>query len=201
MFTGIIEAKGTVLHIEKTHHAMHIQLKTPFHNVSSGDSIAVDGVCLTAINIKDGLMEFDVSSETLDKTYFKHLKEGFELNLEQAMLSQSRFGGHYVSGHVDTTATVRYFEQLDNYARLIVDGFSSEQMKYLLPKGSITLNGVSLTINALIDNGIELMLVPHTLQITTLQFLKVGQHINVEFDYMARMIAHQLEHYLVHKMN
>lgn len=201
MFTGIIEAKGKILQIDKTDKSLHIRLNTPFVEVNSGDSIAVDGVCLTAINIQDGVMEFDISPETLDKTYFKNLIEGQEVNLEQAMMSQSRFGGHYVSGHVDTTAIVRYFEQLDNYAKLIVIGFSSEQMKYLLPKGSITLNGVSLTINALIDGGIELMLVPHTLQITTLQFLKVGQLINVEFDYMARMIAHQLEHYMAQQMN
>jgi riboflavin synthase len=201
MFTGIIEATGKVLQIDKTKHSMHIRLQTPFTEVNPGESIAVDGVCLTAINIQNGVMEFDISSETLDKTYFRHLVLGAELNLEQAMLSQSRFGGHYVSGHVDTTAQVRYFEQLDNYVKLVVDGFSSEQMKYLLPKGSITLNGVSLTINALVDGGIELMLVPHTLEMTTLRLLKVGQLINVEFDFMARMIAHQIEHFLARQMN
>ena len=198
MFTGIVEATALVLQIIREDNNMRIEIENPFAGVELGDSIAIDGVCLTVIQRTLQSLWFDVSSETLDKTYFKLLSVQQKVNLEQAARSDTKMGGHYVTGHIDTTAVISCFEQSDNYVKLRVSGFTSEHKRFLIPKGSITLNGVSLTINVVVDEMIELMLIPHTLKHTTLQNLKIGQLLNVEFDYMARMIAHQVAYYLQH---
>ena len=169
MFTGIVEATALVLQIIGEDNNMRIEIENPFAGVELGDSIAIDGVCLTVIQ-----------------------------RTEQAARSDTKMGGHYVTGHIDTTAVISCFEQIDNYVKLRVSGFTNEHKRFLIPKGSITLNGVSLTINVVVDEMIELMLIPHTLKHTTLQNQKIGQLLNVEFDYMARMIAHQVAYYLQH---
>lgn len=198
MFTGIVDAVGKIL--KKTMQGQHmlLEVSVPYTQVSAGESIALDGVCLTVIPIQDGIIKFDVSAETISKTYFRDLKEGSTINLERALTTNSRLGGHYVTGHVDTTAAVIDFEQHDNYVKLSLGGFNQHQMLYLIPKGSITVNGVSLTINTVDAEKIELMLVPHTLSNTTLHLLKSGDVVNIEFDYMTRIIAHQLKHLLSH---
>ena len=109
------------------------------------------------------------------------------------MLATTRFGGHYVSGHVDTTAAVLSVTPMGEYLEMTLGGFAAPADKYLLPKGSITLDGVSLTVNDVVEGTIKLMLVPHTLGVTTLGQLQVGQRLNVEFDYLTRIVAHQLE--------
>jgi riboflavin synthase len=189
MFTGIIEAKAKVLanHITETGQRLIIDL--PFSKLTLGESIAVNGVCLTYI----GQNAFDVSSETLNKTNLKNLTIDEEVNLERALMSHSRMGGHYVSGHVDTSARVLAFESEGEYVKLNVGGFLTEHMPFLITKGSITLNGVSLTINHVNQTQIELMLVPHTIQQTTFAKLSIQQLLNVEFDYMTRVISHQVQ--------
>ena len=200
MFTGIIEAVAPILNINRYPETMTIQVEMPFSNVALGDSIAVDGVCLTVTRKEEQSFFFDISSETLSKTNFNHLKIGQYVNLEQATRASSKMGGHYVTGHVDCNLYLVYFEQIDNYVKMRVSGFNHTQSRFLIPKGSITLNGVSLTINDVKDNSFELMLVPHTLQHTTLKHLVVGQYVNIEFDYMARLVAHQVEYYLEHSL-
>jgi riboflavin synthase len=200
MFTGIIEAVACILTISRTADAMTIQVEMPFSHVGLGDSIAVDGVCLTVTRIEGPSCFFDVSAETLHKTYFNDLEIGQLVNLEQATRANSKMGGHYVTGHVDCTLRLHYFEQIDNYVKMRVGGFDDNQARFLIPKGSITVNGVSLTINDVTNDSFELMLVPHTLQHTTLQHLFEGQWVNIEFDYMARLVAHQLEYYLEHTL-
>jgi riboflavin synthase len=196
MFTGLIEAMGVVKENHAFPHGCRLILSVPFQNIVAGESIAVDGVCLTALDSGSEEVAFDVSTETLSKTHLSILKTGGLVNLERAMQVSSRLGGHYVSGHVDTTAQIISFEPIDSYVKLCVGGFSQKQKAFLITKGSITLNGVSLTINDVNDDQIELMLVPHTLQNTNLSKMQVGQVVNIEFDYMMRIIAHQLNCFL-----
>lgn len=196
MFTGLIEAVGVVKENQVLSNGCRLTISVPFQDVIAGESIAVDGVCLTALEQGANQASFDVSIETLSKTHLINLKPGDQVNLERAMHVSSRLGGHYVSGHVDTTAKIISFEPIDSYVKMCVGGFSEKQNAFLITKGSITLNGVSLTINQVIDNHIELMLVPHTLQNTNFANMQVGQVVNVEFDYMMRIIAHQLDCFL-----
>lgn len=194
MFTGLIERKGNVLANELSERGSRLVITKPieFAQLQTGDSIAVNGVCLTLLAGVQNQLCFDVSPETLNITTIGTLKLGDEVNLERAMLASTRFGGHYVSGHVDTTAHIKAITPLGEFIAMDVAGFSTDAMLYLIPKGSICLNGVSLTINEVGDQTIKLMLVPHTLTMTTLGVLKVEQQVNIEFDYLTRIVAHQL---------
>jgi riboflavin synthase len=192
MFTGIIEKKGLVLNNIRKENDNRLIIAPVFEQLQVGESIAVNGVCLTVLPTDNNELHFDVSPETLNVTTLADLTEGRFVNLERAMLASTRFGGHYVSGHVDAIATVRVVNQLDEYLEVELAGFEEAAMAYLLPKGSITVEGVSLTINSVGERSIKLMLVPHTSANTTLDALKSGQQVNIEFDYLTRIVAHQL---------
>lgn len=192
MFTGIIEQKGLVLGNGIQRDAMRLCIQSPFSSLKIGESIAVNGVCLTLIPHQTGILAFDLSQETLSCTTLGQLKPGDLVNLERAMLANTRFGGHYVSGHVDLTTKIQSITLLGDYVQLILGDFLPASIKYLISKGSITVDGVSLTINRVQQHCIELMLVPHTLAMTTLSEKKPGDFVNIEFDYLARIIAHQL---------
>jgi riboflavin synthase len=194
MFTGLIEKKGQVIANQKKGLANRLTISSSFEQLEVGESIAVNGVCLTLLPSKTaGLIHFDVSPETLKLTTLETLGIGSLVNLERAMLASARFGGHYVSGHVDTTAQVQAVHSLGEYRQLELTGFNQQAKLYLIPKGSITVEGVSLTINKVVNQTIELMLVPHTVLHTSLDLLKVGQRVNIEFDYFTRIVAHQLQ--------
>jgi riboflavin synthase len=194
MFTGIVEIMGTVVTNENKNLANRLIISSTFDQLNVGESIAVNGVCLTLLpDNNSGLLQFDVSPETLCRTTLGTLISGRSVNLERAMVATSRFGGHYVSGHVDATAQVHSIQPVGEYVQVELAGFTKEARLYLIPKGSITVEGVSLTINAVTDQWIQLMLVPHTLSQTTLSVLEVGQHVNIEFDYFTRIVAHQLQ--------
>lgn len=192
MFTGIVEMQAEVLANRSSISANRLEIKASYPQFASGESIAVNGVCLTLVPSQEYL-SFDVSPETLRLTNLGQLKAGDKVNLERAMSAAARFGGHYVSGHVDTTAYVKELVRIEDYVEIIVGDFAACASMYLLPKGSITLDGVSLTINAVTKGDIKLMLVPHTLAQTTLGQLAIGQGLNVEFDYLTRIVAHQLQ--------
>ena len=192
MFTGLVEKKGKVIANTPTEVGCRLVIDAHFDSLQLGESIAVNGVCLTLLLDESGHLLFDVSPETCALTTLVQLSVGEEVNLERAMLASARLGGHYVSGHVDTTAVVESMVQVDDYLNLIIGHFKLPADNYLLPKGSITLNGVSLTINQVKDGCIEVMLVPHTLEVTTLGALSVGRLLNIEFDYLTRIVAHQL---------
>lgn len=192
MFTGLIEQQAEVIANQAGGVANRLILQSPFSELETGESIAVNGTCLTLLPQDNACLAFDVSPETLMLTTLGKLKAGDKVNLERSMLANARFGGHYVSGHVDTTACVRSVSVVGDYIELVVGDFKSSAMPYLLPKGSITLDGVSLTINAVNETRITIMLVPHTLAKTTLGNIQVGQCLNVEFDYITRIVAHQL---------
>jgi riboflavin synthase len=193
MFTGIIEALGTVLSNEHLNGANRLIISSEYTHLQVGESIAVNGVCLTVLPSEINQLHFDVSPETLQCTTLGGLMEGATVNLERAMLASTRFGGHYVSGHVDAMAQVHHFKQINEFIEFELSGFTAKAMFYLIPKGSITVEGVSLTINEVSEQGIKLMLVPHTLEKTTLGLLQIGQNVNIEFDYLTRIVAHQLE--------
>jgi riboflavin synthase len=198
MFTGLIEQTGVVKLLTKQQHSSLIGIAANFSALISGESIAVNGVCLTLLpNSTEDLMLFDISPETLAVTNLSLLSIGSAVNLERAMLASARFGGHYVSGHVDTTAVVTRCAWVeDNYFEICISGFSATDNLYLLPKGSITVNGVSLTINSVNKSAtnlsIELLLVPHTVAQTTLGQCVIDDCVNIEFDYLTRIVAHQL---------
>ena len=194
MFTGLIEAIGTVIsmHIHEDAGILLIRLSTPFHDLLIGESIAVNGVCLTVTACNACDLTFSVSMETLKVTQLGMLMPDDRVNLERALQLSARLGGHFVTGHIDTTAVISAKMQKDDYCVLTVDGFEATAQRYLLTKGSITLNGVSLTINEVSPAAIQVMLIPHTLTHTTFAFCSVGDRVNVEFDYLTRIIAHQL---------
>lgn len=192
MFTGLIEQQGEVLANIPGEVANRLLVKSPFNDLQVGESMAVNGVCLTLLPEQDSLLAFDISPETLGLTTLGQLKEGDGVNLERAMSASARFGGHYVSGHVDTTACLKAIRPIGEFLEMTVGDFAIPADMYLLPKGSITLEGVSLTINAVTEEAIKLMLIPHTLAKTTLGCLGIGQRLNVEFDYLTRIVAHQL---------
>jgi len=193
MFTGLIEKTGTVVSNARNEEAGRLIISSPFANLQTGESIAVNGVCLTLLSNIDGELSFDLSPETLRVTTLSNLTTSHLVNLERAMCASTRFGGHYVSGHVDITVQVKSIHIIGEYLEMELAGFNDKAMLYLIPKGSITVEGVSLTINETGQQTIKLMLVPHTLAYTTLGLLKAGQHVNIEFDYFTRIVAHQLQ--------
>ncbi len=192
MFTGLIEQQGEVLANREGEVANRLLIHADFKQLTAGESIAVNGVCLTLLPEHEQGLAFDVSPETLQLTNLAQLRPGDSVNLERAMLATTRFGGHYVSGHVDTTARVQAVSVVDEYIEMMIGDFPAMANQYLLPKGSITLQGVSLTINEVQDESIKVMLVPHTLANTMLGTCCVGDRLNVEFDYITRIVAHQL---------
>jgi riboflavin synthase len=195
MFTGIIQAVGKVAHSQARGEDVRLSIAAgglDLDDVQLGDSIAVNGVCLTVIAKQATNFEVDVSAETLRCTI------GFDLNsavnLEKALRLADRLGGHLVSGHVDGVATVCRFEPVGDCFLLEVeapDGLA----RYVAPKGSITLNGVSLTVNQVQGDRFQVNLIPHTLEMTTLKFVQAGSRVNLEVDLLARY-AERLLHYV-----
>ncbi len=194
MFTGLIEQQGEVLLNHCGDVSNRLLIRSPFDEVlQPGESIAVNGVCLTYVPDPSEHLAFDISPETLKLSTLGTLMIGNSVNIERALLASSRLGGHYVSGHVDTSACLMSLTPVGDYIEMAVGDFLTPAEAYLLPKGSITLNGVSLTINEVVEGCIKVMLVPHTLAVTTLGQLQVGERMNVEFDYLTRLVVHQLE--------
>lgn len=194
MFTGIIECLGKVVDNQKINKGYRLTIDSEFQLLNSGESIAINGVCLTYLpQSRPGILQFDISPETLEVSNLGLLQAGDFVNLERALAVGMRFGGHYVNGHVDSRATILSLTPVDEFTELKIGGFKQGDYPYLIPKGSIAIDGISLTINSVSDEGISLMLVPHTLSHTTLKTLKPNTSVNIEFDYMAKIVAHQLQ--------
>ena len=194
MFTGIIEELGRVKAIEQQADAVRLTIEGPIavSDVKRGDSIAVSGTCLTAVEFDESTFTADVMKETLDRTSLSELKVGDAVNLERAMTAATRFGGHVVQGHVDGVGKIISREPSENWEWLRVS-IPTELMKYIVLKGSITIDGVSLTVNEVGDDFIGLSLIPETLALTTLGSKQVGAKVNVEADVMAKHIERLLE--------
>lgn len=196
MFTGIIEELGVVTAIENQPDAIRLTLKGPLatSDVSRGDSISVSGTCLTAVEIDRAAQTFtaDVMHETLRLTSLEGVKVGDRVNLERAMTAATRFGGHVVQGHVDGVGRIISVEPSDNWTWVRIS-VPVDLMKYVVLKGSITLDGVSLTVNEVGDDFIGVSLIPETLALTTFGVKHRGDAVNVEADVMAKHIERLLE--------
>lgn len=193
MFTGIIETVGKIEHIEHAHDILRICIhpsEVDWREVALGDSIAVNGVCLTVMAIDDNRFSFEVSGETLACTHGLD-KVGNPVNLEQALRLSGRLDGHLVSGHVDGIGVVKEIHQQEDRCRLAVQA-PDALLPYIAPKGSITVDGVSLTVNQVEGNVFEVNLVPYTLAHTNFNFLTSGNKVNLETDMIARYVARLL---------
>jgi riboflavin synthase len=194
MFTGIVEELGVVKSIEKQTDALRITVEGPLivSDIKRGDSIAVSGTCLTAVEHDEASFTADVMLETLKRTSLDGIKVGDQVNLERAMTAATRFGGHVVQGHVDGVGEIISREPSDNWEWLRVR-IPAELMKYVVLKGSITIDGVSLTVNEMGDDFVGLSLIPETLEKTTLGSKAIGAKVNIEADVMAKHIERLLE--------
>ena len=194
MFTGIIEELGSVKAIETLPDAIRLTIEGPLvvSDVNRGDSISVSGACLTAVEHDATSFTADVMQETLKLTSLDGIKVGDPVNLERAMTAATRFGGHVVLGHVDGVGQVISREPSDNWEWVRIS-VPKELMKYVVLKGSITLDGISLTVNELGDDWVGLSLIPETLAVTTLGSKQPGAKVNVEVDVMAKHIERLME--------
>ncbi len=190
MFTGIIEAVGTIEAITPKNEDISLTIasgKLDLSDVKLGDSIATNGVCLTVVALTGKGYVADLSAETLGKTTFATARVGQSVNLEKAMLPTTRFGGHMVSGHVDALATIVTRAMVGRSIEFWLESPTSLS-KYLAKKGSVTIDGISLTINDVKNNRFKLTIVPHTAAETTMTDFTVGQHVNLEVDLIARYL-------------
>jgi riboflavin synthase len=190
MFTGIIEAKGTIKSL--VNHGDDIRLtvetgKLDMSDVALGDSISTNGVCLTVVDFGAHYYSVDVSSETIKYTGFANYTNGSEVNLEKAMRADTRFGGHIVSGHVDGVGEVLSVTDHERYVEVWVKA-PDELAKYIAHKGSITVDGVSLTVNEVKGAAFMLWLIPHTLEETVIGSYTTGTKVNLEVDLIARYL-------------
>ena len=195
MFTGIIQAIGKIAALERRGGDARLRVNTgtlDLDDVKPGDSIAVSGVCLTVIELSAQDFTVDVSGETLSRTTLGGLKAGAAVNLEKALLPTTRLGGHLVSGHVDGIGKVLDRRQDARSVRFGV-AVPRELGKYIAEKGSVCINGVSLTVNAVRDAEFEVNIVPHTLAETTLGELAPGHAVNIEVDLLARYLERLLQ--------
>lgn len=194
MFTGIIEELGSVVAIEEQPDAKRITFSGPLvtSDVSRGDSIAVNGACLTAVEIENGTFTADVMHETLRLTALDSLTVGSPVNLERAMNASTRFGGHMVLGHVDGVGSIISREPSSNWEWVTIQ-IPTSLMKYVVLKGSITIDGISLTVNDVTADTVSFSLIPETLRLTTLGSKGPGDKVNVEVDIMAKHIEKLME--------
>jgi riboflavin synthase len=192
MFTGLIEAVGTVNVLEpRGNEAARLVLDAPFaRELALGESVAVNGCCLTVTG-KDGGISFDLLMETLNRTSLGDLKAGSRVNLERALRADGRFGGHFVQGHVDTTAEVLAAERKGQDLNLEI-AIPRGGARYFIEKGSIAVNGISLTVASLVEDRFGLWIIPHTLQETNIGDLKAGDRVNLEYDMLAKYAERQL---------
>ncbi len=194
MFTGIIKAKGTIDRIDARGGDVRLTVRSPdlaWEEFETGESIAVNGVCLTAVELlADGFVT-DVSTETLDVTGLGDLGEGSQVNLEPSISLGERLGGHLVSGHVDCVGTISEREADARSIRLKVD-VPEDYLRYIAKKGSVCIDGVSLTVNAVSNSGFEVNVIPHTADVTIIGNYKHGTVVNIEVDLLARYLEQLL---------
>ena len=189
MFTGIVEETGRVLSFSKNKNGANlvVEAELVLAGVKVGDSISINGVCQTVVDFNKNRFCVNISDETLDVTTFKNLKVGQIVNLERALTLNSRLGGHIVSGHVDCCAVLSRVEKLSDFYNLEFE-LPDEKLKYVVEKGSVAIDGISLTVASVFGNKIKVAIIPHTYKNTNLQSLKVGDRVNVETDILAKYV-------------
>lgn len=189
MFTGIIEEVGTVEEIRHNGNSSFIRVRAEkiFSDMHTGDSIAVNGVCLTVTEFNNNIFRADVMNETLKRSSLGNLKTGSPVNLERAMSSGGRFGGHIVSGHIDGTGVISGIKN-DGIAVWYTISTQPEIMRYIIEKGSIAIDGISLTVAKVTDNNFSVSIIPHTADQTILSYKKNGDIVNLENDIVGKYI-------------
>lgn len=193
MFTGLIEGVGLVSEAERTAAGLRLRIASPLaDDLRPGDSVAVNGVCLTAVAASGGHAAFEVGPETARVTTLASLRPGRPVNLERSMPAGGRFGGHFVQGHVDATGTVRAVVP-DGDAHWLTVGFEERLAPFLVPKGSVAVDGVSLTVAELEGDAFRVMIVPYTWTHTALRSLANGDAVNVECDLLGKYVVRAVE--------
>ena len=195
MFTGIIEGLGTVSAIASSGPGKRLAIESDFalDQTKIGDSISVSGACLTVVKLHAKRFEVDVSPETLAKTTFGNVKMGDRVNLERAMRLSDRLDGHLVSGHIDGLGILQHREQIGN-AILVTIGASKAITRFMIAKGSVAVDGISLTINSSTGTEFGVSIIPHTAKITTIGIKRLGDPVNIETD----MIGKYVERFMTH---
>ena len=189
MFTGIVEEIGTVKSVQSK--VITIEASKIFDDLHLGDSVAVNGTCLTVSSFDNKIFNADVTQETLNRTNLGSLKNGSKVNLERAMTLSGRFGGHIVSGHIDGVGSIKSMKKDDNAIILTIEVHIS-LMKYIVEKGSVTVDGISLTVASLTDNTFSIAVIPHTLKETVLYYKKEGDKVNIENDIIGKYVERLL---------
>ena len=189
MFTGIVEEKGIIrsLNINGSSGTIRIEARKVLEGTSIGDSIAVNGICLTVTSMGDGFFTADVMAETVRRSSLGTLSQGSEVNLERAMDANGRFGGHIVSGHIDGTGTVRSLVREENAIWVTIET-PPEILKYIVHKGSICIDGISLTVASVGSDNFKVSVIPHTGSETTLLSKRPGSPVNLENDIIAKYV-------------
>ena len=193
MFTGIVERLGTVSSIEPNEggYKIRIDVGQAFEDVAIGDSISVNGCCLTVVGIYDNVLAFDAGQETWSRTTMRNLTAGSNVNVERSLRVGDRLGGHYVTGHVDGVGTLFSRSDDEEWSNFVFEA-PERLMKQMVSKGSITVDGVSLTLVDVTDSTFSVALIPHTLAITTLGDLQEGGPVNLESDVLAKYVERQI---------
>ncbi|HJT10034.1 MAG TPA: riboflavin synthase [Candidatus Nitrosotalea sp.] len=192
MFTGIIEGLGRIEKFDKntktrSEARMKINLGKMAKGLRVGDSVAINGVCLTAINITKGIAEFEMVGETIKKTNLGRLESGDKVNIERSLKVGDRLEGHFVLGHVDGSGTILKINKQPSQIQIWIE-LSKKLAKYVAEKGSITVDGISLTVVDKIKNKFSVSIIPHTMQVTNLGLKKIGDKVNIETDVLGKYI-------------
>jgi riboflavin synthase len=200
MFTGLIEEVGSVRWIRASGRGTHLQVAAPLiaAGLRKGDSVAVNGCCLTATTIRGGNLTFDLLEETLERTNLRTLRRESPVNVERPLAATGRIGGHFVQGHIDCTARVLSFAASGTDYRLEVE-LPGDFAHYAACKGSVALNGISLTIAELLPASFAVWVIPHTRRKTNFESLQPNDIVNVEFDIMAKYVERMLPRMIVQR--
>lgn len=188
MFTGLVQQVGTIEHRDRREDGLLLRIACSLHPYELGESIAVDGACLTVKSFGEGSFDADASLETLDKTNLDDLREGDRVHLERALALGDRLGGHLVTGHIDGVGTIAGKTPEGEYIRASFD-VPHRLAPFIAPKGSIAVDGVSLTVNTVAGTRFDVMLVPYTLDETTFGEMAIGARVNLEVDILAKYVA------------
>ncbi|MHB8602891.1 MAG: riboflavin synthase [Nitrosotalea sp.] len=192
MFTGIIEGLGNIVAFDKkTSNRSAAKIKIDLGKIAKGlkvgDSVAINGVCLTAVDISKGITEFEMVGETIKKTNLGFLRRGDKVNIERSLKVGERLEGHFVLGHVDGVGIISKIEKQSNQIQIWIK-IPKELSKHIIKKGSITIDGISLTVVDTLKDQFSVSIIPHTMQITNLSYKKVGDKVNIETDILGKYI-------------
>ena len=193
MFTGLVEETGIIVDLKKIKDGLEciIEANLVLEDLKTNDSISCSGICLTATKVNENSFKVQLVNETLERTTAKHWKESSVLNLERALLPSTRLGGHLVQGHVDTVTTIKNIKRLDESAIFTFE-IDAVNRKYIVEKGSVCLDGISLTVASISETQFTIALIPHTLGVTSWENSRVGDQVNLEVDIMAKYIENMM---------